>query len=327
MAFLFGSRNHDAGKWVDELKRWLPEMEFRLWPDGVGDPADIEFTLVTGGKPGMYKDFPNLKAIFSFGAGVDHLMRDPDVPKDVPIGRGVNASLVQNMTHYVVHWVLHFHRGYHRYREFQGQAKWQTLAFVYPGVRRVGFMGLGALGTDAARHTAALGFATAGWSRAPKSVDGVESFHGADQLTPFLARTDMLVCLLPLTPETTGIINADNLAALPEGAFVINPGRGSHAVEDDVRAALDSGHIEAAANRCRPKTPCGRTPGCTRHPMSRAATRSMSRPRTTPRTCAACWLANCRARTWTGRGDTRPDRGRSVSLVAIRRPRESDLHY
>ncbi|MDP6804999.1 MAG: glyoxylate/hydroxypyruvate reductase A [Rhodospirillales bacterium] len=247
MAFLFGSRSHDAGKWVDELKRGLPEMEFRLWPDGVGDPADIEFTLVTGGKPGMYKDFPNLKAIFSFGAGVDHLMRDPDVPKDVPIGRGVNASLVQNMTHYVVHWVLHFHRGYHRYREFQGQAKWQALDFVYPSVRRVGILGLGALGTDAARSTAALGFPTAGWSRDTKSVKNVESFHGADQLKPFLARTDVLVCLLPLTPETTDIINAENLAALPEGAFLINPGRGSHAVEDDVRAALDSGHIEAAA--------------------------------------------------------------------------------
>ena len=247
MAFLFGSRNHEAGKWIDELKRGLPEMEFRLWPDGVGDPTDIEFTLVMGGRPGMYKDFPNLKAIFSFGAGVDHLMRDPDVPKNVPIGRGVNASLVQNMTHYVVHWVLHFHRGYHRYREHQAQATWQTLDFVYACDRRVGFLGLGALGADAARHTATLGFPTAGWSRALKSVDGVESFHGADQLTPFLARTDILVCLLPLTPETTGIINAENLAALPEGAFVINPGRGSHAVEDDVRAALDSGHIEAAA--------------------------------------------------------------------------------
>ena len=247
IAFLFGSPFHDPKAWEKALRRHLPELDFRLWPDGVGDAAQIEFALVLGGQRGMYTRFPNLKAILSFGAGVDHLLADPELPKHVPIGRGISEGLVENMTQYVVHWVLHFHRGFHLYREQQREPRWRHLRGPNAGERGVGFLGLGALGTAAALRLAGFGFAVAGWSRTPKAIAGVESFHGEDALIPFLKRTQILVNLLPLTPATLGIIDSRTLAALPAGAFVINPGRGEHVVDDDLLAALESGHIAAAA--------------------------------------------------------------------------------
>jgi glyoxylate/hydroxypyruvate reductase A len=124
---------------------------------------------------------------------------------------------------------------------------WRELEQDHTLTKRVGILGLGALGTDAAAHLLPFEFQIAGWSRSQKTMDGVESFYGEHGLGPFLARTDILVCLLPLTAETTGIINAGTLAQLPAGAYVINAARGGHVVEADLRAALDSGHIAGAA--------------------------------------------------------------------------------
>ena len=192
-------------------------------------------------------NYPSLKAILSLGAGVEHVLRDPDLPEGVPIVRLVDDMLSQDMSLHVVHWVVHFHRNYHVYAGDQGDKRWQRLRFPDTAERRVGILGMGELGGEAARRVRDLGFAVAGWSRTPKTIEGVESFHGPDDLMPFLRRTDILASLLPLTPATENLMDADKFAAMPEGAFLISLSRGAIFVDEDLLAALDSGHIAGAA--------------------------------------------------------------------------------
>lgn len=248
MALLFMSDFDKAADWRRALKTAAPDIEFRLWPDEVGDPADIAYVLAWKPKPGALLGFPNLKAIFSLGAGVDHLvMSGGEMPGGVPIVKLVDRALTADMAQYVVHWVLHFHRDMHLYREQQPLGRWKRHAYPEAGDRRVGFLGLGTLGLGAARQLTPFGFDLAAWSRTPKSEPGVASFHGPAGWEPFLRRTEILVCLLPLTPHTQGILDAGAFALLPRGAFVINPARGGHVVEADLLAALDSGQVAAAA--------------------------------------------------------------------------------
>ena len=234
-----------AGLWRDTLAALLPAESVSVWPD-VDDPAAVEFTISWRHPPGMFRDFPNLKAMLSIGAGVDHLLSDPDLPAEVPVVRLVDPVLENDMTQHVLHWVIRYHRNYHRYPALQAEAKWERLPWPETVERRVGILGLGRLGEAAARPLADLGFAVLGWSRSAKSVPGVETLYGADNLMPFLARSEILVCLLPLTEETRGILNARTIGALPRGAYIVNPARGGHVVEADLMAALDSGRVERA---------------------------------------------------------------------------------
>ena len=247
MAVLYLNPGANPDAWRRELARNLPDMDIRVWPDEVGDPAEIHYAVVWKPPAGELRRFANLKGIMSLGAGVDHVFSDTDLPPGVPISRLVDRALTVDMTHYVVHWAIHFHRDLHRYPGLQARATWNKLPYPEAANRGVGVLGLGVLGGDAAQALAALGFKVAGWSRRPKDFDGVESFHGDDGLIPFLERTEILVCLLPLTPATDHILNAARLATLPRGAFLINAARGDHIVEADLIAALDSGHLAAAA--------------------------------------------------------------------------------
>ena len=151
------------------------------------------------------------------------------------------------MAEWVLLQVLRFHRQGMEYEQFQREGRWVKLPAPETSTKRVGILGMGALGAQAATTIAALGFDVAGWSRTRKEIAGVKSFAGADEFDAFLARTDILCCLLPLTPETTDIIDADTLAKLPKGAFVVNSGRGAQLVEEDLLAALESGHIAGAS--------------------------------------------------------------------------------
>jgi len=232
--------------WREALERALPDLDFRLWPDEIGDPAEIDYALVWKPPPGEMRRYANLKAILSLGAGVDHLLCDPDLPAGVPVVRLIDRALTQGMSEYVLYWVLHYHRRFADYARLVAARQWTNLPQTDTRLRRVGVLGLGELGGDAARKLAQLDFAVAGWSRSPKDLPGIETFAGRDGLVPFLERTEILVCLLPLTAETEGIIGRETLAALPTGAVLINPARGGHVVEDDLLAALDSGHIAAA---------------------------------------------------------------------------------
>ena len=248
MALLFSSKTDDPEHWRQVLAQEMPELEFRLWTTGgehIGDAGDIEFALVWRPKKGALKSFPNLKAILSLGAGVDHLI-GRDLPEDVPVVRLVDPGLTRGIREYVVYWTIHFHRRFAEYADSTAAGEWLQLPQADTQKRRVGVLGLGVLGRDAATHLNALEFDVAGWSRSPKTIPGVTCFDGRDGFGEFLARTEILVCLLPLTPETTGIINKETLRQLPAGAAVINAARGPHVVDEDLIAALDSGHIQGA---------------------------------------------------------------------------------
>ncbi|MCI0429301.1 MAG: glyoxylate/hydroxypyruvate reductase A [Rhodospirillales bacterium] len=246
MALLFKSDTDRAQLWREAFARLAPDLDFREWPE-VGDPRDIKFALVWHPIKGDLKRYPNLKVIFSLGAGIEHIFSDPELPKHVPVVRMVDHGLTKGMTEYVLLHVLRFHRRVPEMEAQQRAGVWTFLDYPPAWERRVGVMGLGVLGGDAARTLATFEFQTAGWSRRPKQIDGVDCFHGEEGLAPFLARTEILANLLPLTPGTQNILNRETFARLPRGAFLINAARGRHLVEEDLLEALDSGQLAGAA--------------------------------------------------------------------------------
>ncbi|MSO70916.1 MAG: glyoxylate/hydroxypyruvate reductase A [Alphaproteobacteria bacterium] len=245
MALLFKSSWDRADWWREELLQRIPDLDFRVWPD-VGDEAAITYALVWKPKPGDLARYRNLKAIFSLGAGVDHLLADPTLPR-VPVCRLVDRALTRGMTEHVLTHVLRFHRNLPGYERQQHAFEWKGLPIKLPEERIVCVMGLGELGGAAAKALAAHGFHTRGWSRTPKTLAGVESYAGNDALAAFLKGCEILVCLLPLTRETEGILSCQLFAHLPRGACLINAARGAHLVEEDLIPALDTGQLGGAA--------------------------------------------------------------------------------
>ena len=247
MALVIVSRVHPASDvWAPEMRRLMPEIDIRYWPD-VGDPDEVDAVLMWQAPEGLFERLPKLKAIFATGAGVDAILGDTTVPKHLPLARLVDPSMTAEMSEYVALQTLRFHRQEPTYAAQQRDRVWQVHPQMHPEQRRIGMMGLGELGQDALRMLKPFGFALGGWSRTPKTLEGVETFSGADGFRRFLARTDILINLLPLTAETEGIIDARLLSALPDGAFLVNCARGRHVVDADLLAALDSGRLAGAA--------------------------------------------------------------------------------
>lgn len=243
---LFVSEVEPAPLWTQALERAVPGIEVRVWPN-TGPLETVDYALCWKPPADVFRGLNNLKAVFSLGAGVDHLAGDPVLPEGVPVVRMVEPALTEGMTEYVIYQVLRFHRRMPDYEAQRARREWRELEQVRPSDRRIGIMGLGVLGQDAAEKLCVLGFDVAGWSRSAKKVPGVQSFSGKGAFQAFLERTEILVCMLPLTAETEDIIDQQTLARLPRGAYVINVGRGPHLVEEDLLAALDSGHIAGAA--------------------------------------------------------------------------------
>lgn len=242
---IFCSRTDDPDEWREAFRHAAPDLTFRVWPE-VGEPADVEVALVWDPLGEELLRFPNLKLIASLGAGVDHLVGSTKLPNGVPLTRIVDEDLTQGMVEYVLLSVLALHRQVPAYAEQQRRGVWRVLEQPRAWQRRVGILGLGVLGSACARELVAIGFDVAGWSRRKKTVSGVTGFAGAAQLTSFLARSDILVCLLPLTPDTEGLLDAQAFAALPRGASFVNAARGPIAVEADLIAALRSGQVDHA---------------------------------------------------------------------------------
>ncbi len=243
---LFISQIEPAESWKRALERAIPGVEVRIWPEA-GSRDSVDYVLCWKAPAGVFRGMDNLKAVFSLGAGVDHLRDQRGLPEEVPVVRMVEPALTEGMSEYVIYQVLRFHRRMAEYDAQQSRREWRVLSQVRPRDRRIGILGLGVLGRDAAKKLRALDFDVAGWSRSEKKIRGIKSFAGAGTLEAFLKRTDILVCMLPLTPATTGIINQQHLNLLPEGAYVINAARGQHLVEEDLLSALNSGHIAGAA--------------------------------------------------------------------------------
>lgn len=235
----------ETDPWVAALRAVSPTLDIRVWP-AVGDAAEIDYALVWKQPPGILSALPNLKAIFSMGAGVENVLLDASLPAHLPLVRMVDPTLVSGMVEFVVLGVLAWHRSLFSYKAQQHGRIWRQLPQMPTGQRRIGLLGLGELGAASAQALMALGFDVAGWSRTAKSLPGVACFHGPAGLEAMLVRSDILVCLLPLTPDTRGILNRRTLGLLPRGACLINAARGGHLVEDDLIPLLDSGQLSAA---------------------------------------------------------------------------------
>jgi len=245
MLIAFVAQEEDPQRWLPRLRAALPEDRFVVWPE-VGDPSQVEVALVANPPAGALVGFPRLKLVQSLWMGVDGLLADPTLPSGTPIARLVDPGMVAAMSETVLAHVLDWHRHFFRYRAQQVRREWAALPQYLASDHTIGLLGLGELGRDAAAKLRALGFNVCAWSRRQKRVDGVECFHGDRGLAEVLARSGALVCLLPLTAATRGILNARAFACQPEGACVINVARGAHVVDDDLLAALDSGRLAHA---------------------------------------------------------------------------------
>jgi len=228
--------------WLQGLRAALPGADVSLWEPGAA-PAD--YAVVWAPPQQFFDEQAQLQAVFNIGAGVDALLK-LKLPPKAKIVRLDDAGMSVQMAEYVCHAVIRHFREFGTYEADTRQGKW---SFRKPRARAdfpVGIMGLGVLGARVARSLAQFEFPVNGWSRSPKTVDGVRCFSGAEGFKDFLAASRVLVCLLPLTPDTRDIMNRDSLSCLQPGAYVINVARGAHLVEEDLLALLDSGHIAGA---------------------------------------------------------------------------------
>jgi glyoxylate/hydroxypyruvate reductase A len=245
MSMLFIAPKLKPESYLKHLRAQDPGLELRVWPE-VGAPEDILMALTWKHPRGELAKLPRLRCIASLGFGVDHVLSDPGLPSGVPVTRLVDPGMIRGMTEYVIAAVLNHTRQFTLYRHDQGAGTWKARAPKHPVEVRIGILGLGHLGGDAALKLKSMGFPVRGWSRTPKSIEGVESFVGAEGLAAFLAQSDILICLLPLTEATQGILDRRTLSQLPAGAYVINAARGEHLVEEDLLAELDSGRLAGA---------------------------------------------------------------------------------
>jgi len=230
--------------WRDHLQSLLPEIDCLLWED-CADKNAIDFAVVWRPPAGGLRQFKNLQAIVSIGAGIDHVLADPELP-EIPVIRTTGAELTQRMREYVCLHVLRIHRQCSDMEAAQREQRWRPVITPPATRRQVGIMGLGKLGTDAAIHLTQLGFSVSGWARSKHTIAGVNCYHGEQVPEDFLKRSEILVCLLPLTPDTRNMLNTNLFEQLPSGAGLINAARGEHLVESDLLAALESGQLANA---------------------------------------------------------------------------------
>ncbi len=272
MSLLIITTTSRGPEFLDGAREAGEGLDIRIWPDA-GRIEDIRYALAWLPPPGVLKTLPNLELIVSVGAGVDHLLGDPELP-DVPVVRYVDPDLTGRMAEYIGLHVLFHQRRMSEFLELQSQRKWEYLPEPAAHEVRVGIMGLGVMGQAALNVLRPFGYQLRGWSRTPKSIDGVACFAGKETLAEFLAETDILACVLPHTPETRHILNADLLGKLSRrgrherfpGPVLINAGRGNLQVEADILAALNTGTLYAATLDVFEAEPLPETSPLWRHP-------------------------------------------------------------
>ena len=290
-ALLFACTGVDDAPWLAAFAAQAPDIDVHPWP-ARGREADIAYALAWNAPAGTWARFPALKAIFSLGAGVDTILADPKLPRHVPVVRMIDPGLVTGMREYVALHVLRHHRQFDELARQQAEHEWNPLTPPLAAGRTVGILGLGQLGTACAETLLSLGFRVCGWSRTPHDLPGVETFTGPEGLAEIARRSEILVNLLPLTPETADILDANLFDLMPKGAAIVNAGRGGHLVEEDLLAAIWRGQIGAATLdvfRTEPLPPehvFWDEPGITITPHNAAPTR--------PETAVATLLANLR---------------------------------
>ena len=245
-ALLYYSESAPADLWAVELEKSLPtDVELRIYPQ-LGNLVDINFALCWKPKPGLLASLPNLQLIFSMAAGFDHILQDPERPIHVPIVRIIDHTLSNMMAEYAIYAVLGFHRHMLEFTQDQRDNVWAARWPRYTADVNVGILGIGAIGTNVANKLSMFGFQVHGWSRSQKSLRGITCHYGQDGLSEMLPLCEQIVCVLPLTEETKGILNNETLNTLPKGSYVTNIGRGGHINDADLLEALNSGQIAGA---------------------------------------------------------------------------------
>jgi glyoxylate/hydroxypyruvate reductase A len=242
MSLAIISPGRDPKVWIEALRYHQPGIDLQIYPE-IDRPEEVEMALLWQHPPGYLKNFPNLKLISSLGAGVDHILSDPAVGESLPIVRIVDEKLTWSMTNYVIMGVLNFHRQFLRYYHDQKAKVWDMSTPEVPV--KVGVMGVGALGGDVLTKLAGLGFEVVGFGFSDKK-DFPYPYFQKEQLEAFLAEINVLVCLLPLTPETEGILNLSLFRKCTKGTFLINVARGKHLIEADLLVALNEGMLSGA---------------------------------------------------------------------------------
>ncbi|BFG78394.1 glyoxylate/hydroxypyruvate reductase A [Paraburkholderia terrae] len=244
MTLLYKADPERGKLWAQHFAQKAPEIPFRLWPD-VGDPAAVRYLAAWQPPDDPARALPNLEVIFSVGAGIDQFDLSR-VPSHIAVVRMIEPGIVEGMVEYVTQAVLTIHRDLFDYALQQRQRVWREMPVRAASTRRVGVLGLGMLGTAVLERLRLFGFPCAGWSRSEHRIEGVECFAGVQALDAFLARTDVLVCLLPLTDATRGLLDKRLFGKLPKGASFVNVGRGAQVNQQDLLDALDSGQLQNA---------------------------------------------------------------------------------
>jgi glyoxylate/hydroxypyruvate reductase A len=242
--FVYKADPQRGRQWAEIFHEEAPDIDFRLWSD-VGNAADVRYLAAWEPPTDLATRFPNLQLLLSTGAGVDQF-DFAVLPPGLPVVRMVEPGIVHGMVEYVTHAVLDLHRDMPAYRRAQQQRQWQMIPVRPASERRVGVLGLGSLGQAVLDKLVSFGFDCAGWSRSRHEVAGVRCHAGADELDSFLARSDILICLLPLTDATRGFLNAALFAKCPKGASLVHVGRGPQLVAHELLQALDEGHLAEA---------------------------------------------------------------------------------
>jgi glyoxylate/hydroxypyruvate reductase A len=244
MALLYKADPARGEQWQALFAEHAPDIQWRAWPD-VGDGTQVEYLAAWQAPDDLENVLPNLKVLFALSAGVDQLDLSR-IPLSLPVVRLLDPGISQGMCEYANWAVLSLHRDMLRYRQQQVAGHWQAHRLLPASKRRIGVMGLGLQAQHILASLKPFGFALSGWARSQHRIEGVTCHAGVEQLPAFLAQCDILLCVLPLTEQTEGILNKALFAQLPKGAALINMGRGGHLREDDLLQALDRGQLSAA---------------------------------------------------------------------------------
>ncbi|MGC6330873.1 2-hydroxyacid dehydrogenase [Rhizorhabdus sp. FW153] len=245
MTFLYHGLEARGAIWADIMASRVPQLPFLRWGRDAVDPAQIRYLAAWNVPPDFIAQFPNLEMLFSVGAGIDQLPISA-LPPQVRVVRMVEPGIITGMAEYVAMACLALHRDLPFFLAEQRAGRWTYRPTRLAAETRVGVMGLGELGKAALARLKPLGFLLSGWSRSAHMIEDVTCFAGPEAMNAFLAQSDILVCLLPLTDKTRGILCRETFENMPRGSAVINVGRGGHLVADDLIAALDSGQLRAA---------------------------------------------------------------------------------
>ncbi len=251
--------------WIKALQQVDPNIDIRVFPND-SDRGEISFALTWRHPYGIFKDYPNLKCISSMGAGVDHLLNDSELPKDVAITRLVDPFLAKDMAEFVLALIMNHLRDLNAFKIKQVQSIWKPSEYLRIKEVKIGIMGMGAIGTVVANELKKCGFNVIGWARTPKNIPDIEVHSGPGELPKFLEGVDILVCILPLTAETKGILNKNTFSQLPKNAFIINVGRGEHLVEKDLLQFIADGHLAGASLDVFSKEPLPANNALWKHP-------------------------------------------------------------